>query len=471
MLTQRRSRRQLKNSGDVLMVILSFLTAAFLAKRHAGQPAAFLGLSGWELPLLLFFCLAWNYGSRALDVYDELRNRSFHSEVILLGENILLQVLLAFIVLFLAKSRVHSRYFLFVYYILLLASVFSWRALLSLLLARRQQQGHSLSRILVVGDGHLALSFAATVEANGHLGYRLAGFVAAQPTAQMGERYLGPLAQLDDLLGAGRADEVIIALTGACGAEIGRVIAVCGRYPVQVRVVPEYSSFMGARFRVSRFGPFPLFSVRAMPLEQAHLRLLKRSFDLLAALLAFLLVFSWLWSLLALLIKATSPGPVFFKQERWGEKNRRFLCWKFRSMAADSRDVDENGRYRQARRDDPRVTRLGGFLRRSNLDELPQFINVLRGDMSLVGPRPHPTPMNLEATELIRNYQWRHLVKPGITGWAQVNGFRGETSDSEMLRLRVQADIWYIENWSFALDLKILWLSAWAMFKWDPDVY
>lgn len=207
------------------------------------------------------------------------------------------------------------------------------------------------------------------------------------------------------------------------------------------------------------------------PLDRAANRRLKRAFDLLAALLAFLLVFSWLWPLLALLIKLTSPGPVFFKQERWGENGRPILCWKFRTMVRESRDVDQNGRYQQARRDDPRVTPFGGFLRRSNLDELPQFLNVLRGEMSLVGPRPHPTPMNLEAKDSVSGYSLRHLVKPGITGWAQVKGFRGETSDPSALARRVEADIWYIENWSFRLDLKILLLSAWAMLKGDPNAY
>ena len=471
MLKHKKSRKLLKNFGDILMVLVSFLAAASLARRHAGAETLSLDVRGWELLLLLFFCLAWNYGARVFELYDELRNRSFRSEATLLGENIIVQAVLAVVVLFLAKSPVYSRFFLFVYYVLLLVSMFAWRALLGVILARRQQKGRSLSQVLVVGDGPLALSFAETVEASRHMGYRLAGFIAAAPNPQMGDRYLGAIDRLAGLLAAGGIDEVIIATNRANGDELGRVIAICGRYPVQVRIIPVYAGYMGTRFRISRFGPFPLFSVRTVPLEQAHLRLWKRAFDLLASLLAFLFVFSWLWPLLALLIKSTSPGPVFFKQERWGEKNKRFLCYKFRSMVQESRDVDENGRYQQARRDDPRVTRLGGFLRRSNLDELPQFINVLKGEMSLVGPRPHPTPMNLEATEAIHNYQWRHLIKPGITGWAQVKGFRGETSDPEMLRGRVQADIWYIENWSFALDLKILWLSAWAMFKWDPDVY
>jgi putative colanic acid biosynthesis UDP-glucose lipid carrier transferase len=421
--------------------------------------------------LLLFFCLAWNYGARVFDLYDELRNRSLRAEATALGKNIILQAMFAVVVLFLAKSQIFSRYFLFAYTILLLAALLAWRAFLNLFLARRQQKGHNLSHVLIIGNGPLALNFAQTVEANRHMGYRLSGFIAAEPRPQMADRYLGAVDRLDGLLASGRIDEVIIASSQVNGDEIGRVIAICGRYPVQVRIIPVYSTLMGVRFRISRFGPFPLFSIRAVPLEQAHLRLLKRAFDLLAATLSFFLVFSWLWPLLALIIKFTSPGPVFFRQERWGEKNKRFLCYKFRSMITESRDLDESGHYQQARRDDPRVTRLGSFLRRSNLDELPQFINVLQGDMSLVGPRPHPTPMNLEATEAIRNYQWRHLIKPGITGWAQVKGFRGETSDPEMLRRRVEADIWYIENWSFALDLKILWLSVWAMLKRDPNAY
>ncbi|HSQ35692.1 MAG TPA: sugar transferase, partial [Candidatus Binatia bacterium] len=137
----------------------------------------------------------------------------------------------------------------------------------------------------------------------------------------------------------------------------------------------------------------------------------------------------------------------------------------------ESRDVDAAGRYQQATRLDKRITRLGGFLRRSNLDELPQFINVLKGEMSVVGPRPHPTPMNLEVKDSIRYYHLRHLIKPGITGWAQVNGFRGETVDPELLRKRVEFDLWYIENWSLALDIRIVLSSVRLMLKGDPRAY
>ena len=200
-------------------------------------------------------------------------------------------------------------------------------------------------------------------------------------------------------------------------------------------------------------------------------RLCKRPFDLVFTLLLFVIVFSWLWPLLALLIKITSPGPVLFKQERWGLRGRPFICYKFRSMVRESNDVGENGRYQPVRRGDWRVTPLGRFLRRHNLDELAQFINVLRGDMSLVGPRPHPTLMNLEAQESIPGYELRHQVQPGITGWAQVKGLRGEISDPAELIRRVEADIWYIENWSLRLDLKIIWLSLWTILKGDPNAY
>jgi len=471
MLSRNKTRKYLMNFGDLLMVALSFLAAAILAKHHAGMAPAFPGLEGWELLLMLYFFVSWNAGARAFELYGGFNIRSSLSEATALGQNIILQAVLGVFVLFLVKSVAYSRFFLFVYYVILLVTLCLWRLLAGSFFAWRQRNGHNLSQVLIIGHGPQAVSFAETVNAGRRLGYRVKGFVADTPHPGMGDLHLGRIDGLAAILEAGGIDEVVIVLPAGSGGCADRVIATCERYPMPVRVVPEYLGFMGGRLRISRFGPFPLFSVRVVPLEQAHWRLLKRSFDLLAALAAFVLVFSWLWPLLGLLIKATSAGPVFFRQERWGEKNRPIQCYKFRSMAAGSPEVDANGNYRQATRNDPRVTRFGRFLRRSNLDELPQFINVLKGEMSLVGPRPHPTPMNLEVKDSIRNYQWRHMVKPGITGWAQVNGLRGDASDPAVLRRRVEMDIWYIENWTFWLDLKILAMSLLAMFKGDPHAY
>jgi putative colanic acid biosynthesis UDP-glucose lipid carrier transferase len=471
MQNRKKTERYLKNGIDILLLILSFLGSAFLAKSHAGSGSGFFGLAGWEIYFLLFLCLAWNIGARAFGLYDEFRVKAFIDELGALCENILLQVFLAMAILFVVKARAFSRFFLFAFCILMLVALVLSKILLGLLLTWMQRNGRNQSHILIVGGGEVASSFFNTIAANAYLGYRVMGFIAEQPPAGLESMHLGNIDQLARVLEREKIDEVIIALPNAAIKKIGQVIAVCEKYPMQVRIIPDYFEFMSPRFGVSRFASFPLISIRANPLEQLHWRFLKRSCDLLFTLLLFVAVFSWLWPLLILLIKISSPGPAFFKQERWGIKNTRIVCYKFRSMIRESSDVDANGRYQQATRSDKRVTRLGGFLRRSNLDELPQFFNVLKGDMSVVGPRPHPTPMNLEVKDSIRHYHLRHLIRPGITGWAQINGFRGETNDQESLRKRVEFDIWYIENWSILLDIKIILSSFWLMLKGDPRAY
>ena len=310
----------MKNGGDILLLIVSFLAGVFLAKRHAGA-TGFIRLAAWEMYLLLVFCLAWNFGARVFGLYDEFYNRSLRIEMIALGENILLQVFLAVVILFAAKSQTLSRFFVFTYYILLLVLLTLWKIFIRLLFSWLHKKGRNLSQILVIGSGTLARSFADTVTANHHLGFRLKGFIAEEPHPGMGELYLGKIDQLASVLEHEKIDEVIIAFPYTAIEKIGAVIAICENYPTRVRIIPEYFKFMSVRFRISRFGAFPLFSIRANPLEQLHWRLFKRGFDLLFTLLLFIVVFSWLWPLLALLIKLTSPGPVFFKQERWGIKN------------------------------------------------------------------------------------------------------------------------------------------------------
>ncbi len=471
MQNRKKIERYLKNGIDILLLILSFLASAFLAKKHAGIDSGFFSLAAWEIYFMLFLCLAWNIGARTFGLYDEFRVKAFIDELSTLGENILLQVFFAMAILFVVKTRAFSRFFVFVFSILMLVFLVAGKILLGLLLTWLQKNGHNQSHILIVGHGDVACSFFKTVAANAYLGYRVKGFVAEQPPPGLENMHLGSFDQLASVLEREMIDEVIIALPNTANKKIGKVIAVCEKYPIQVRIIPDYFEFMSLRFGVSRFASFPLISIRSNPLEQLHWRLLKRSGDLGLTLLLFAAVFSWLWPLLILLIKMSSPGPVFFKQERWGIKNTPIVCYKFRSMIQESRDVDANGRYQQATRFDKRITKLGAFLRRSNLDELPQFINVLKGDMSVVGPRPHPTPMNLEVKDSIRHYHLRHLIKPGITGWAQINGFRGETADPDLLNKRVEFDLWYIENWSMALDIRIILSSIWLMLKGDPRAY
>ena len=212
-------------------------------------------------------------------------------------------------------------------------------------------------------------------------------------------------------------------------------------------------------------------NVGGLPLDRWEIKLLKRSFDIVFSLVFFFTIGLILFPLISLLIKITSKGPVFFKQERWGLNNKLIICYKFRTMIQESKDVDEDGKYQQAQKDDPRITSIGRILRKTNLDEIPQFWNVLIGNMSVVGPRPHPTPLNKESMHTVDNYMLRHIVLPGITGWAQVNGCRGETKTVEEMQERVDFDLSYIHRWTFWLDCQIILQTIINLIRGDQNAY
>ncbi len=203
---------------------------------------------------------------------------------------------------------------------------------------------------------------------------------------------------------------------------------------------------------------------RKQPLEKWFNQIIKRTFDIVFSLFMIVCIFSWLFPIIALLVKLSSPGPIFFKQMRSGKDNKSFWCWKFRSMRVNV-DADSI----QATKNDDRITPVGMILRKTNMDELPQFFNVLRGDMSVVGPRPHMLKHTEHYSRIIDEYMARHFIKPGITGFAQINGYRGETQDPLLMKKRVQCDVWYIENWSFFHDLKIIAMTTITMILGDDN--
>lgn len=210
----------------------------------------------------------------------------------------------------------------------------------------------------------------------------------------------------------------------------------------------------------------PLLSIRNEPLQSVSKRAVKRTFDIAFSTLVLLLFYPVLYIVVGMLIKLSSPGPILFKQKRTGIYGKEFDCYKFRTMK-----VNKDADLVQAVKNDPRTTKIGSFLRRTNLDEMPQFLNVLFGDMSVVGPRPHMLKHTEQYSKLIDKYMVRHLVKPGITGWAQITGYRGETKTLEQMEGRVKRDVWYIENWSFFLDLKIIFVTVLNMFRGEKNAY
>lgn len=236
---------------------------------------------------------------------------------------------------------------------------------------------------------------------------------------------------------------------------------------IRFKFATDFHSFVPQGVHVDYSQQLPILSLRNEPLDDIANRLKKRTFDVFFSLFVLVFILSWLVPLIALLIKLDSKGPVFFIQNRLGRDLNRIRVFKFRTM----RTTEADNQYRQATKDDPRVTRIGKFLRKTSLDELPQFFNVLLGEMSVVGPRPHPIKMNDDYKKIIDKYMIRHFLKPGITGWAQVNGFRGETKDLADIQGRIEHDIWYMENWSFWQDIRIIFLTVYNVVKGEENAY
>ncbi len=313
------------------------------------------------------------------------------------------------------------------------------------------------NRAVVVGSGAVANAVVTRLRADGGSGFEIVGVLdggAGDDWPMAGLPRLGTIANLPVVVERERVDTVVIALSWAAASRIDDAIRVASMCPVDIRLAvdPTAADFLDRP--LARVAGVPLLNVDDIPIS-GRAAVVKRAEDVILAALA-LLAMAPALLLIAAAIKLDTPGPILFRQPRRGFGNRVFDVYKFRSMHADMGDL---GSARQTSKDDPRVTRVGAFLRTHSFDELPQLINVLRGDMSIVGPRPHAlrtTAGGVVLEEVLQTYIARHRVKPGITGWAQVNGWRGELDTREKLTQRVECDLWYIKNWSLQLDFKIL---------------
>ncbi|MBL7962336.1 MAG: exopolysaccharide biosynthesis polyprenyl glycosylphosphotransferase [Flavobacteriales bacterium] len=323
--------------------------------------------------------------------------------------------------------------------------------------------------LVIVGDGPAAEEIFQYCQDQTVRGYRFRGvFTDEQIEGSLAPFRMGDVESAKVFALQNRIDIVYCALPGTQRDLITDLMDFCERNTIRFRVIPSRESFIPVvnTSDLEFMGSVPVSKLRKEPLDRPLNRALKRAFDIVFSLGVILFVFTWLFPILALLVKLSSRGPVFFKQMRLGKDNREFVCWKFRSMR-----MNVEADSKQATKNDPRITRVGGFLRKTNLDEMPQFLNVLMGHMSVVGPRPHPLKLNDQFRDIVDKYMVRHFIRPGITGWAQVNGFRGETDTPDKMEKRVQLDIWYLENWSFLMDLKIVLRTASSMFGRQENAY
>ncbi len=339
-----------------------------------------------------------------------------------------------------------------------------------IIIRRIRKSGHNRLKVLMVGgDMNLVHIYNSMKRGYGLHNYEVLGFLTDKYEDQIPKDAvcLGGLANVLDFVKTKVIDEVFCSINPAAEPEmVNSLIKYCNDNFIQFWYVPSLNGYPHHRMHFDQIERVNVISLRQEPLADERNQILKRTVDILASSAFLVLVYPWVWCLVAIGIKISSPGPILFRQKRTGYSGEEFNCLKFRSMKVNA-DADKV----QATADDPRKTKFGDFIRRTSIDELPQFINVFKGDMSLVGPRPHMDFHTEMYSKLISDYMVRHLVKPGITGWAQVNGCRGETKTVEQMKERVEHDIWYIENWSPWLDVKILLMTVVQIFKGDKQAY
>ncbi|WP_415837302.1 undecaprenyl-phosphate glucose phosphotransferase, partial [Pontibacter korlensis] len=415
--------------------------------------------------VLLNFC--WFYSANVFQIYNNLLRREavpiMSANVASLCLFISLSIVIKFIL-----PHIYVPPTPFIYYFAAFpALVLTWR--FSFLLLRRHRRIFWLdtNKIIIVGAGTVGKDLYNYIISNPQLNIIVAGvFEESNSKIPSHIRYLGKVEECINYACANNISEIYCALPSGESEKIEILMQEADRHMIRFRLVPDVRGTIHHNFMVELFGAVPVLKPRQEPLENKANEILKRVFDIFFSLLVIMLLLSWLIPVLAVIIKLDSEGPVFFKQLRSGKNNKPFYCLKFRSMT-----VNTDSDTLQASRYDARITRVGRYIRKTSIDELPQFINVFLGDMSVVGPRPHMLKHTQDYSQVINNYMVRHFLTPGITGWAQVNGFRGETKETVSMLNRIQADLWYLENWSILLDLKIIFLTFWQGLRNRDNVY
>lgn len=343
--------------------------------------------------------------------------------------------------------------FYVVYYAMMVVALPVWNLISRRLVKSYRRRGFNYTRTVIVGANRTAERLRDELDSDAGFGYRTLGFFddRCPDGFKYREQYVGTLDELGKFVADNRVDQIYYTLPDEGSRAMQRVVKIADDNCAEFFLVPTADPSLGRGFTLHSIGAMTVLAGRRNPLKNPFNAGVKRAFDFVASTIFLCTLYPLIYIPVAIAIKLSSPGPVYFKQKRTGYEGQSFNCYKFRTM-----HVNKDADTCQATADDKRKTRLGDFLRRTSIDELPQFINVWKGDMSIVGPRPHMLKHTEDYSKLIDQYMVRHIVKPGITGWAQVNGYRGITDQLWKMERRVEYDVWYIENWTFLLDLKII---------------
>ncbi len=428
---------------DFLILNLTYLILSFFN----GEPDDFFTRPVWFMMNITF--------AAGCSIYSNIHNRRvvFADRVVLTATKFvtLFAVLFFASLLFLNLNNIHVLTFI-EFFLFFFPALSIWWLLSRQMLKAYRSRGYNFKRTIIIGGGNVGMRLLDELLSDDGYGYRIMGLF--DDTPRKSPYYKGGFENLGTFIKENLIDEMYCTLPDGDDGLVQKMIKLADSNAVDFYYVPQFGSAIMRQFELQSIGNVPILAIRPNPLNNTTNRIVKRIFDIVFS--SCVLVFTpILLPFIAIGIKMSSPGPIFFKQKRTGYRGKEFFCYKFRTMK-----VNNDSDSLQASKDDPRKTAFGNFLRRTSIDELPQFFNVWRGDMSIVGPRPHMLKHTKDYSALIDKYMVRHTIKPGITGWAQVNGFRGETRELWQMEKRVEYDVWYAENWNLMLDLKIIFLTV-----------
>ena len=448
-------------TGDILLLLASLFGSISLLGNNENlvfDRPVYLGFLAFSLvSWLACLILLKSYTIKRINSLDRLSKNTIIT--------FLYHIFLVSAYIVATEAYFIPRNYLLSFFSMFILGVSMWRFGIYFILGYLRKLGLNYRNVVIIGYNPYGLSLKHYFDQNPGLGYRFKGFFDNWP--QRHSSIIGKFQRsLEDFLKTENIDEIYVCQSYLKHRYFRHLVRYTENNFLKIKLLPDIKGLVFDDLELEFYSNLPIISFRREPLQNELNAATKRIFDVVFSSLILLGICSWLFPIIALLIKLDSKGPIFFKQQRSGRAGKDFLCFKFRTMVVNS-EADT----RQATKNDDRITRLGRFLRESNIDELPQFINVLLGDMSVVGPRPHMLKHTQEYSKTISNYMLRHLIKPGVTGLAQAKGYRGQTDDNYSMKNRVRVDILYIERWTFLLDLKVIGLTVKNMFKGEVNAY
>lgn len=467
---------------DTLCIIFSLIFAWYIRFKsgilHITGEGGYLTFNQYLKPVICIIPI-YLFIYNAFNLYTPYRFKRIYEEFINILKANIAGILIFILVLFMFKEMDYSRYLLFIFNGISIFFTTAERIFIRVFLRHVRKNGYNMKHILIVGYSTLTIELLKRLKRNKQWGYNVVAIIDDNKNLHKEDIEYSALSEYKKAFGEVAAsiqgaeninginklqfyldnygiDEVFITLPIDEYNKLENIINICEKSGVRTQIIPDYYKYIPAKPYVEEVDGLPIINIRYIPLDNLANKMIKRFFDIVISLISIIL-FSPIMLATALIIKITSPGPIFFKQERVGLNKKNFNMYKFRSMHMQK---DEEEKVQWTTENDPRKTKFGSFIRKTSIDELPQLFNVLKGDMSLVGPRPERPFFVDKFKEEIPKYMVKHQVRPGITGWAQVNGWRGDTS----IEKRIECDIYYIESWSFWLDIKIMFLTVFKGF-------